>query len=144
MISFSKIHFREKPQDEDWCALVSLKCPLLLNFAQCKLLKQDYYAVIEHCSEVLKHEPSKSKGISWVYFVFNHRILISDNVKALYRRAKAHVGAWNPDEAKNDYVKCQELDKTLVTKINRELDDLNQQIHVQDIDDKLKYQKLFQ
>ena len=34
---------------------------------------------------------------------FFHGIL--DNVKALYRRARAHVGAWNPEQAKNDFKK---------------------------------------
>ena len=35
---------------------------------------------------------------------------ILDNVKALYRRARAHVGAWNPEQAKNDFKKVAELD----------------------------------
>lgn len=50
---------REKPHDTEWLELIKMKMPLLLNFAQCKLIKKDYYAVIEHCTEVLKHEPSK-------------------------------------------------------------------------------------
>lgn len=41
--------------------LIKIKIPLLLNYSQCKLLKKDYYAVIEHCTEVLKHEPSKNE-----------------------------------------------------------------------------------
>lgn len=53
------IFFREKPHDVDWLELVKIKIPLLLNYAQCKLLQKEYYEVIEHCSEVLKHEPSK-------------------------------------------------------------------------------------
>lgn len=80
------------------------------------LLKGDYYAVIEYCTEVLTHEPS--------------------NVKALYRRAKAHVGAWNPEDAKKDYLKCSELDKSLKTKIARELHDLNEQIRVNELNNK--------
>ena len=28
---------------------------------------------------------------------------ILENVKALYRRAVAHVNAWNPDQAKADF-----------------------------------------
>lgn len=59
-ISFFIIIFsREKPQDEEWLSLIMIKIPLLLNYSQCKLVKKDYYAVIEHCTEVLKHEPSK-------------------------------------------------------------------------------------
>lgn len=88
------------------------------------LLKQDYYAVIEHCTEVLSHDAS--------------------NVKALYRRAKAHVGAWNPDDAKKDYQKCLELDKSLKAKITRDLDDLNEQIRINELNNKLKFQKMFE
>lgn len=97
--------------------------PILLNFAQCRLLEKDYYTVIEHCTEVLKHDP--------------------ENVKALYRRAKAHVGAWNPEEAKADYNKCATLDKTLSAAIQKELTALNEEIRLHDIEDKLKYQKIF-
>lgn len=97
--------------------------PILLNFAQCKLLEKDYYAVIEHCTEVLKHDP--------------------DNVKALYRRAKAHVGAWNPNDAKSDFNKCAELDKTLNAAIQKDLIALTEEIRLHDIEDKLKYQKIF-
>lgn len=30
-------------------------------------------------------------------------VLTKENVKALYRRAVAHVHAWNPDKAKTDF-----------------------------------------
>lgn len=66
-----------------------------------------------------------------------------DNVKALYRRAKAHVGAWNPDEAKNDFQKCLELDKSLTKSIQRDLEQLNQEIKLNEVETKLRYQKLF-
>lgn len=99
------------------------KIPFLLNFAQCMLLEKDYYAVIEHCTEVLKFEP--------------------DNVKALYRRAKAHVGAWNPESAQVDYEKCAKLDETLMPTINKELAALAEEIKIHNLEDKLKYQKIF-
>lgn len=47
---------REKPRDVEWNELNAMKLPLLLNYAQCKLLMEDYYAVIEHCSSVLEFE----------------------------------------------------------------------------------------
>jgi AH receptor-interacting protein len=53
------IFFREKPEDEEWLELRSQKIPLLLNFSQCKLLMNEYYPVIEHCSEVLTIDPGK-------------------------------------------------------------------------------------
>jgi len=49
--------FSEKPNDEEWLSLNQTKIPLLLNYAQCKLLNKEYYSVIEHCTTVLKTEP---------------------------------------------------------------------------------------
>lgn len=114
---------REKPQDDDWWALIHLKVPLLLNYSQCKLLAKDYYVVIEHCNEVIQHEPN--------------------NVKALYRRAKAHIGAWNPDDARKDLIKCMELDKSLTPMVQKDLAELNDQIKLNELNDKLKYQNMF-
>lgn len=71
------------------------------------------------------------------------RVMYLDNVKALYRRAKAHVGAWNPDDAKNDFQKCLELDKSLTKSIQRDLEQLNQEIKLNEVETKLRYQKLF-
>jgi len=48
--------FSEKPNDEEWLSLNRMKIPLLLNYAQCKLLNKEYYSVIEHCTTVLKTE----------------------------------------------------------------------------------------
>lgn len=121
--NFFFVDYREKPYDVEWYELVKLKNPLLLNYAQCKLLVKEYYAVIEHCSEVIQHEPN--------------------NVKALYRRAKGHIGAWNPDEAKKDLLKCLELDETLKTRIQRDLNDLNEQIKKHETKEKEKFQKMF-
>ncbi|XP_076386635.1 aryl-hydrocarbon-interacting protein-like 1 isoform X2 [Megachile rotundata] len=50
----------EKPNDEEWLVLNRLKTPLLLNYAQCKLIQKEYYKVIEHCTTILKHEPGKN------------------------------------------------------------------------------------
>ncbi len=41
-------------------SLRETKIPLLLNFSQCKLSLQEFYPVIEHCSEVLEAEPGSS------------------------------------------------------------------------------------
>lgn len=97
--------------------------PILLNFAQCKLLVKDYYAVVEHCTEVLKHEP--------------------ENVKALYRRAKAEVGAWMPDEARRDFQRCIELDKALTVSVQKDLKQLADDVRLHDLEDKMKFQKMF-
>lgn len=100
-----------------------MKLPILLNYAQCKLLAGDFYAVIEHCNEVLKHQP--------------------DNVKALFRRAKAHRGAWNPTEARDDFQRCVELDAQLTTAVQKDLTELAEAVRLHDLEDKLKYQKIF-
>lgn len=48
---------REKPEDEEWLQLREVKLPILLNFAQVKLSKKEYYEVIEHTTEVLQAKP---------------------------------------------------------------------------------------
>ncbi|XP_024945204.1 AH receptor-interacting protein isoform X2 [Cephus cinctus] len=91
----------EKPNDEDWLALNEMKIPILLNYAQCKLLNKEYYDVIEHCTTVLKSDPG--------------------NVKALYRRGKAHIAVWNEVEATRDLKRAAELDPSLNTVVEKEL-----------------------
>lgn len=54
------------------------------------------------------------------YFFIQLKLFI-DNVKALYRRGKAHIGAWNEREAIADLTKAAELDKSLQTVVNKEL-----------------------
>ncbi|XP_065083417.1 AH receptor-interacting protein [Ochlerotatus camptorhynchus] len=119
-----QLMLKEKPNESEWCELARLKVPLLLNYSQCKLLDNDYYAVIEHCSEVLDKYDNA-------------------NVKALFRRAKAHVGAWNPDRAKEDFQRAAELDPTLAGAVGKELKNLQEMIRLKDVEDKLKFQKLF-
>lgn len=90
----------EKPGEKEWLELEKQKVPLLLNFSQCKLYEKEYYSVIEHCSTVLKSDP--------------------DNVKALFRRAKAHVGAWNPQQARGDFTRVMQLDHSLMATVQKE------------------------
>ncbi|XP_018566570.2 AH receptor-interacting protein [Anoplophora glabripennis] len=118
-----QLMLKEKPHDIEWNELNDQKNPILLNYAQCKLFEGDYYAVIEHCTTVLKTD--------------------KDNVKAYFRRAKAHVKAWNIEEAKNDFNKVMEIDKSLTSVVKRELAELEKQIKEKDCEDKGKYSKLF-
>ena len=68
-----------------------IQIPCLLNLAACHLsLKQNYEAVISHCSDVLKIEPG--------------------NIKALYRRATAYIELDKLELAKNDLINARELD----------------------------------
>ncbi|CAH1778954.1 unnamed protein product [Owenia fusiformis] len=114
---------KEKPRDEIWNKLNEQKLVILLNFAQCKLVLNDFYPVIEHTSTVLESD--------------------KDNVKALYRRAKAHVGAWNPKEAREDFQRVLELDQTLTKTVQKELNELDEKQKVKDEEDKKKLGKLF-
>jgi len=118
-----QLMLREKPGEEEWEELLKLKIPLLLNLAQCKLSLGDYYPAIEHCTEVLEHQP--------------------DNVKALYRRAKAHVGAWNPTEAKQDFEAVIGLDQTLVKTCKNEILSVEKLEKEKDDEDKGKMNKMF-
>jgi len=106
-----------------WDELLNLKIPLLLNLAQCRLSLSDYYPVIEHCTEVLDTQPA--------------------NTKALYRRAKAHVGAWNPKEAKQDFEAVIELDQGLAKTCRKEITAVEMLEKEKDTEDKGKMNKLF-
>jgi len=118
-----QLMLREKPKDEEWIVLAKRKVPLLLNFSQCKLLQKDYYRVIECCTEVLTYEP--------------------DNLKALYRRGKGHVGAWNPELAQDDFYRCIALDPALKTTITKEINSLKEKIKSYEEQDKSNFRKLF-
>ncbi|CAL7947725.1 unnamed protein product [Xylocopa violacea] len=114
----------EKPNEEEWLALNRLKIPLLLNYAQCKLIQKEYYAVIEHCTTVLKHDPN--------------------NVKALYRRGKAYMGAWDEERAIQDLTRAAELDSTLQNTVEKELQAFSAAIKEKNQIEKKKLSKLFQ
>jgi AH receptor-interacting protein len=114
---------REKPGDDEWVQLDHMKIPFLLNFAQCKLLLGEYYEVIKHTSTVLEKD--------------------KDNVKAIYRRAKAHKACWDPEEAKTDFKRVAELDPSLKKTVKKELDELDQMIKEHNSEDKNKLKKLF-
>ena len=118
-----QLMLREKPGEEEWTELLDLKIPLLLNLAQCRLSLGDFYPVIEHCDEVIKHQPN--------------------NVKALFRRAKAHVGAWNPVQAKEDFQAVMELDQSLVNTCKKEILSVEKLEKEKKSEDKEKMTKLF-
>ena len=64
-------------------------------------------------------------------------------MKALYRRAKAHVGAWNPEEAKTDFARVIELDPSLTGAVQKELKHLEDLQREKDLRDKEKLKGLF-
>lgn len=118
-----QLMLREKPKDEEWNALAKLKVPLLLNYAQCRLLEKDFYRVIELCTEVISYE--------------------SDNLKAFYRRGRAYVGAWEPEKAQEDFLRCISLDPSLKPSITKEINALKDKIKSLEDKEKSKYRNLF-
>eukprot|EP00794_Sanderia_malayensis_P013957 gene13957-15413_t len=114
---------REKPGDEEWKKLDDMKVPFLLNYSQCKLHSQDYYQVIKHTSTVLERHP--------------------ENVKALFRRAKAHAAVWNPDEAVKDFQQAMQLDSSLTKCITKELQKIQDASQEKLDSDKQKWKSLF-
>ncbi|XP_047991762.1 aryl-hydrocarbon-interacting protein-like 1 [Leguminivora glycinivorella] len=118
-----QLMIRERKCDEEWINLNKIKLPLLLNYAQCKLIKGEYYAVIEHCNTVLEHD--------------------KDNEKALYRRAKAHLGAWNPSLAEEDFLRLKSLNPTMGPTVDKELAHIRKLQKDKETKDKDALRKMF-
>lgn len=70
-------------------------------------------------------------------------LLLSDNIKALYRRGRAHIGAWNPNKAKEDLTKVMKLNSNLTNTIKNELLLLAEQIKFKNQQDKEKLKYMF-
>ncbi|XP_066588765.1 AH receptor-interacting protein isoform X2 [Prorops nasuta] len=113
----------EKPNEKEWAELNEKRIPLLLNYAQCKLINKEYYEVIEHCSNVLKNDP--------------------DNIKALYRRGKAYIGIWDEKKAINDLEKVKLLDFSLKKSIDKELRDFLEKIKEKEKTQQKKLAQMF-
>ncbi|XP_008315319.1 AH receptor-interacting protein [Cynoglossus semilaevis] len=117
------LQMKERPGDEIWRNLDKMITPLLLNYCQCMLLQGQYYEVIEYCSSLLfKYE---------------------DNVKAYYKRAKAHAAVWNEKEARADFAKVLELDPSLGPSVAKELRAMEERIESKKKEEKGRYKSLF-
>ena len=78
------------------------------------------------------------------FHVNSYASYILDNVKALYRRAKAYVGAWDPDLAKADFEAAVKADPSLEKTVAKEMKSLNDKIKEKERQDRTKLQgKLF-
>ena len=115
---FEALHYledlsvREKPQSDEWQTVEERKVPLLLNYSQCMLLNKAYPEVIRHTTTVLELDPV--------------------NVKALYRRGKAHSACWNKQEAEADFARVIELEPSLSRSVDREVKQLRQRVREQE------------
>uniref|UniRef100_A0A2K5YM31 Aryl-hydrocarbon-interacting protein-like 1 n=2 Tax=Mandrillus leucophaeus TaxID=9568 RepID=A0A2K5YM31_MANLE len=101
IICLRNLQTKEKPWEVQWLKLEKMINTLTLNYCQCLLKKEEYYEVLEHTSDILRHHP----GI----------------VKAYYVRARAHAEVWNEAEAKADLQKVLELEPSMQKAVRREL-----------------------
>ncbi|CAL8273747.1 AH receptor-interacting protein isoform X1 [Gadus morhua] len=117
------LQMKEQPGEEVWIKLDIMITPLLLNYCQCQMVQGQYYEVIEHCTSLIsKYE---------------------DNVKALYKRGKAHSAVWNEVEARADFAKVLELDPTLGPSVAKELRALEGKMRAKGREEKDRYKDLF-
>ncbi|XP_061101811.1 AH receptor-interacting protein [Conger conger] len=117
------LQMKERPGDESWFRLDHMITPLLLNYCQCRLIEGQYYEVLDHCSSILyKHE---------------------GNVKAYFKRGKAHAAVWNETEARSDFAKVVELDPSLTSSVARELRLMEERIREKRKEEKGRYKSLF-
>uniref|UniRef100_A0A8D2MCA2 AH receptor-interacting protein n=1 Tax=Zonotrichia albicollis TaxID=44394 RepID=A0A8D2MCA2_ZONAL len=112
------LQMKEQPGSPDWIELDQKITPLLLNYCQCKLQCEEYYEVLDHCSSILnKYE---------------------DNVKAYFKRGKAHAAVWNVAEAQADFAKVLALDPSLRPVVSKELRSLEARLREKDAEDKIR------
>ncbi len=64
-------------------------------------------------------------------------------MKALFRRGKAHVGAWNPVDAKADLSRVAELDPSLEAACRKEIKAVEAMEKQKDEADKQKLKNMF-
>ncbi|XP_029430993.1 AH receptor-interacting protein [Rhinatrema bivittatum] len=117
------LQMKEQPGSPDWIQLDLKITPLLLNYCQCKLLLEDYYEVLEHTNSILnKYE---------------------DNVKAYFKRGKAHAAVWNSTEAQADFDMVVRLDPSLASVVAKEIKKLDARLKEKNQEDKARFKGIF-
>ncbi|MBN3299755.1 AIPL1 protein, partial [Amia calva] len=119
VILLRNVQAKEKPGEEDYVKLDKLITPLVLNYCQCMLELKEYYEVLEHTTELIE----RKKG----------------NVKAYYKRAKAHAAVWNEKEARQDFLMVATLDISLAPLVQREIKLLKERMREKYSEEKLSY-----
>lgn len=114
---------KEKPGDVDFLRLENMKVPFLLNLAQVKLNQGEYYDCIKCTDEVLKKDP--------------------ENIKALFRRAKAQAGVWNLNDARKDFKKCVEYNRNMAKTVSKCIQELNTKEMLRDKEDRERFGRMF-
>lgn len=121
--AIESLMLKEKPGDSDWCKLDELKKPFLLNMAQVKLNQGEFYECIKLTDEVLKRD--------------------QENIKALLRRAKAHAGVWNIDDAREDLKRCVEIDGAMTKTVAKCFQELKQREEIKNKEDRDRFSRMF-
>lgn len=67
----------------------------------------------------------------------------TDNVKAFYKRAKAHAAVWNEAEAREDFAKVLKLEPSLGPSVAKELRAMEERIRAKEKEEKGRYKGLF-
>ncbi|XP_044283102.1 aryl-hydrocarbon-interacting protein-like 1 [Varanus komodoensis] len=124
VICLRNVQAKEKPQEEEWVKLENLITPLVLNYCQCQLELGEYYEVLEHTTDLLQKN--------------------SKNVKAYFKRAKAHAAIWNEKEAREDFMRVAYLDPSLAAAVRKELKILGERMRQKHVEERKRYQGLFQ
>ncbi|XP_075401393.1 AH receptor-interacting protein isoform X1 [Tenrec ecaudatus] len=128
------LQMKEQPGSPDWIELDQQITPLLLNYCQCKLVAEEYYEVLDHCSSIL----NKYEGCRLLPLLPH-----ADNVKAYFKRGKAHAAVWNAQEAQADFAKVLELDPALAPVVSRELRALEARLRQKDKEEKARFRGIF-
>lgn len=103
--------------------------------------------MIEFCTEVVETDPGSATIIQ--DYVRNTKLCDrciphrADNVKALFRRAKAHAGAWNPEEAKADFERVSQLDQSLTATCSKEIQRIEDAQKRKDQQDRVNLSRMF-
>lgn len=69
--------------------------------------------------------------------------LPTDNVKAYFKRGKAHAAVWNVAEAQADFAKVLALDPSLRPVVSKELRSLEARLREKDAEDKIRFKGIF-
>ncbi|KAG9338628.1 hypothetical protein JZ751_025466, partial [Albula glossodonta] len=128
------VQSREMPGHEDYIKLDRLITPLVLNYCQCMLELEEYYKVLEQTTELI----DKHKGAQ-LFLPTDPGPAPLYNVKAYYKRAKAHTAVWNEKEARKDFLMVANLDVTLAPLVNKELKHLAERMREQYWEEKNSY-----
>jgi len=67
----------------------------------------------------------------------------ADNVKAYFKRGKAHAAVWNVAEAQADFAKVLALDPSLRPVVSKELRSLEARLRQKDAEDKIRFKGIF-